>query len=256
MREESWSKWFFVAMLIHALILVAFSVSIKTSPRRIDIPYYSVNLVGDIGSTGSEPKEALPVPPAKAPEPSKPKPLPPKGKEQVVSTSKERSLAPVIRKDVPESTTKDDVRRLNERIRQMTQNEYTDEKIREMKERVQYMDVTARGKGGGAGLKGGSASGGSAYDVYASEVRERIMEAWSPPPSAKTDLVTVVTIKIRKEGGRIADWQIEQRSGNRIYDEAVSRALRSITDLPPVPSSLDMDPFEIGLNFKPPENAR
>jgi len=253
MREESWYKWFFVAMLIHGLILVAFSVSIKTSPRRIDIPYYSVNLVGDIGEAGSEPKPALstPPPPSVPKAAEKPKPLPSK-----VSTSKERTLKPVIKKDVPESTTKDDVRRLNERIRQMSQNESTEEKIREMKQRLQYMDITAKGKGGGSGSKGGSASGGSAYDAYASEVWERIREAWSPPPSAKTDLLTVVTIKIRKEGGRIADWQIEQRSGNRIYDEAVSRTLRSVTDLPPVPSALNMDVFELGLNFKPPENAR
>ena len=97
MREESWYKWFFVAMLVHALILVAFSVSIKRPPRKIDIPYYSVNLVGEIGEAGPEPKAALSAPPAppanKAVEPSKPKPLPqPKEKERVVSTSKERSL--------------------------------------------------------------------------------------------------------------------------------------------------------------------
>jgi outer membrane biosynthesis protein TonB len=254
MREESWYKWFFVAMLIHALILVTFSVSIKTSPRRIDIPYYSVNLVGDVGEGASEPKAAISAPPAKPAEPAKPKAVPPKAKEQVVSTSKERTLKPVIKKDVPESPTKDDVRRLNERIRQMSQNESTEEKIRQMQQHVQYMDITAKGKRGGSGSKGGSASGGSAYDVYSSEVRERIMEAWSPPPSAKTDLLTVVTIKIRKEGGRIADWQIEQRSGNRIYDEAVSRTLRSVTDLPPIPSSLNTDVFEIGLNFMPVPN--
>ena len=62
MREESWYKWFFVAMLFHCLILVAFSVTIKRAPRRIEIPYYSVNLVGDIGSP--ETKAAAPAPPA------------------------------------------------------------------------------------------------------------------------------------------------------------------------------------------------
>ncbi len=169
MREESWYKWFFVAMLIHALILVAFSVSIKRSPRRIDIPYYSVNLVGEIGEAGPEPKPALSAPSPKAAEPSKPKPLPqPKEKERVVSTSNERSLAPVKKKDMPESTTKDDVRRLSERIRQMSQEESTEEKIKEMKERVQYMDVVAGSKGGASGSKGGGS--GSASDAYATEV--------------------------------------------------------------------------------------
>jgi TonB family protein len=256
MREENWYKWFFLAMLIHALILVAFSVSIKRSPRRIDIPYYSVNLVGDIGGAGPEPKAAVSTPPAppavKAAEPSKPKPLPqPKEKERVVSTSKERSLAPVKKKDMPESIAKDEVRRLNERIRQMSQNESTDEKIKEMKERVQYMDVVAGSKGGGSGSKGGS---GSASDAYANEVWGRIREAWRPPPSAKSDLQTSVTIKIRKDG-RITDWQIDQRSGNRIYDEAVARALRSVNDLPPIPPSLNTDSVELGFTFHPPADA-
>ena len=258
MREESWYKWFFVAMLIHALIVVGFGVSIKRSPRRIEIPYYSVNLVGDIGEAGPEPKAAPSAPPAppapKAAEPSKPKPLPPKEKERVVSTSNERSLAPVKKKDMPESTTKDDVRRLNERIRQMSQEESTDEKIKEMKERVQYMDVVAGSKGGASGSKGEGGSG-SASDAYAAEVWGKIRDAWRPPPSAKGDLLTFVTIKIRKDG-RITDWQIDQRSGNRIYDEAVARTLRSVNDLPPIPPSLNTDSFELSLKFHPPAEAR
>jgi len=256
MREESWYKWFFVAMFLHALILVAFSFSIKTSPRRIDIPYYSVNLVGDIGGAGSEPKPALSVPSPKAAEPAKAKPLPPpKEKERVVSTSKERSLAPVIKKNVPESTTKDDVRRLNERIRQMSQNESTDEKIREMKEHVQYMDVTAKGKGGGSGQKGTGGTADSPLARYQAEVYEKLFEAWRSPPSAKSDLQTDVTIKIRKDG-RITNWQIDHGSGNRIYDEAVTRTLRSVNDLPPIPPSLGTDLVELGFTFHPPTDAR
>jgi len=256
MREESWYKWFFVAMFLHALILVAFSFSIKTSPRRIDIPYYSVNLVGDIGGAGSEPKPALSVPSPKAAEPTKPKPVPPpKEKERVVSTSKERSLAPVIKKNVPESTTKDDVRRLDQRIRQMSQNESTDEKIREMKEHVQYMDVTAKGKGGGSGQKGTGGTADSPLFRYQQEVVERLTDAFRPPPSAKGNLQTSVTIKIRKDG-RITDWQIDERSGNRIYDEAVARALRSVNDLPPIPSSLNTDTVELAFRFNPPQDAR
>ena len=250
MREESWYKWFFVAMLFHCLILVAFSVTIKRAPRRIEIPYYSVNLVGDIGSP--ETKTAAPAPPAAPEKQAKPQPAP-KEKEHVVSTSKERSLAPV-KKDVPESLTKDDVRRLDQRIKQMTQEESTEEKIRQMKQHVQYMDVTSHGKGGLSGSKGGLA-GNSAYDQYQAEVWERISEAWRAPMSAKNDLQTLVTIKIRKDG-RITDWQIDQRSGSRLYDEAVARALRSVNDLPPIPPSLGTDSIEIGFNFHPAAEPR
>ncbi len=143
------------------------------------------------------------------------------------------------------------MRRLNERIRQMSQEESTDEKIKEMKERVQYMDVVAGSKRGGSGAKGSGVPGGSAFDVYSTEVQARIYEAWRPPPSAKGDLLTIVTITIRKDG-RISDWRIEQNSGSRLYDESVSRALRSVNDLPPLPPSVD-DPLSLTFRFFPPK---
>jgi TonB family protein len=114
------------------------------------------------------------------------------------------------------------------------------------------MDVVAGSKGGASGSKGGS---GSASDAYATEVWGKIREAWRPPPSAKSDLLTFVTIKIRKDG-RITDWQIDQRSGSRIYDEAVTRTLRSVSDLPPIPPSLNTDSIELSFTFHPPAEAR
>ncbi len=255
MREESWYKWFFVAMLIHACILAAFSLSIKTSPRKLDIPYYSVNLVGDIGSGAAPaPPAAKTIPAPKTAEPKKEKPLPqPKEKERLVSTTKERSLTPAKKKDVPESTTKDDVRRLSERIKQMSSEASTEEKIRQMERHVQYLDVVAGSKGGAPGPKGG-APGDSALARYQAEVINRITDSWRPPPSAKGDLQTLVTITIRKDG-RITDWQVDQRSGNRVYDETVARALRSVSDLPPIPPSLNMDSVQLSYDFHPPADA-
>ncbi|MGA2109734.1 MAG: TonB family protein [Syntrophorhabdales bacterium] len=260
MRDESWYKWFLVAMLIHALILGVFSLSIKRSPKKLDIPYYSVNLVGDIGNDAAPapPKEkATPVPldPTKA-EPKKAKPLPqPKEKERPISTTKELSLTPAKKKEVPESTTKDDVRRLNERIRQMSSNDSTANKIREMKQRIRYVDVAAGGKGDAPGPKGGSTQGDSAMAKYQAEVWEKISSAWRPPIFTKGDLQTLVWITIRKDG-HITDWQIDERSGNRVYDETVARALKSVNDLPPIPPSLHADSVEIGFAFHPPAGVR
>jgi len=65
----------------------------------------------------------------------------------------------------------------------------------------------------------------------------------------------VVSIRIRKDG-KISDWTIEQRSGNRVYDESVARALRSVGALPPLPPSLNSDYLEIGFNFHPPGETK
>lgn len=259
MREDNWYKWFFIAMLLHVLIIGAFSIPYKHGSRKIDLSsYYSVNLVGDMG--GSEaPKatipeakpQAKPVPrPQPKAQPKKAKSLPP----PPTTSSKTRTLTPV-KKPVPETTAKDEVRRLNKRIREMQETDTTsiDEKISQMRKHVQYMDVSAgagRGQGSGLPSSGGSSPLDPALARYYAEVQDAIQEAWHNPFSAKRDLLTLVTITIRRDG-RITDWQVDQRSGNRTYDEAVARTLRSLDKVPPIPPSLNTDSIQLGFRFRP-----
>lgn len=256
MREDNWYKWLFIAMLLHVLIIGAFSIPTRPGNRKIDLnSYYSVNLVGDMG--GETPKTAAPVAQAQV---SKPAPAPPRKTESKkaktlppppTSQLKTRTLAPV-KKEVPE-TTKDEVKRLDKRIREMQDTDTTslDEKIKQMRKHLQYMDVSAgRGPGSGLPSSAGAVPLDPALEKYYADVWERIRSAWSTPLSAKKDLQTKVTITIRKDG-RITDWQIDQRSESRPYDEAVARALRSIDKLPPIPASLNVDSIQLGFNFHP-----
>jgi TonB family protein len=256
MREESWYKWLFIAMFLHVLIIGAFTIPIKGGHKKIDLSsYYSVNLVGEIG--GQTPEAAAPPVPAPAQkqvaasraETKKAKQPPPRHPQ---STTKERSLAPV-KKQAPRAIAKDDVRWLDKRIREMKNEDTTsiDEKIRQM--RKQYMDVSSASKSRGSGLpaSGGSTPLDPALGKYEDGVLGIIQDAWYTPPSAKKDLETLVTITVRKDG-RITDWQIDQRSGNRAYDEPLTRAIRSIDKLPPIPASLNTDSIDIPIRFHPP----
>jgi TonB family protein len=256
MREENWYKMFFIALLLHVFIIGAFSIPFKKTGKRIDLPYYSVNLIGDVGpepvspgEPATERKEIKPAPPPaqKKIEPKKTKPV---EKEKTVIARKERSLTPVKKKDVPQAITKDEERSL-------------DQKIREMKSRTRYLDVAANSPGRGQGSTGfpASSTGGSslldpALQRYYTDVWEKIQDAWHAPNlSSMKSLVTVVSIRIRKDG-KIIDWTIEKRSGNRVYDESVARALRSIDTLPPIPPSFNGDYLEIGFNFHPPGETK
>jgi TonB family protein len=103
---------------------------------------------------------------------------------------------------------------------------------------------------------GGSGAFDPILQKYYADVWEIIQESWhSPSLSVSKGLLAVVSIKIRKDG-RIADFTIEQRSGNRAYDESIARALRSIDTLPPLPPSLNTDFLEVGFNFHPPGVTR
>ncbi len=266
MKEETWFKMLIISAVLHFIVVGAFSIPMKRTPKRFDaLSSYSVNLVGDIGGGPSGPRAGKLLegkhvpekekPPAKVSRPAstpKKKPVLERKEKEAVSLSKKK----VPPKAVPskETTTKEELSRLNDRIR-------------EMKKRTEYLDVSktkgspgagAPGKTGGSGygLPGSSEGGGKTLDPvsqrYMLEIWEKIKNSWGLPGMAsfKKDLETIVTIKIRKDG-RIVDVNIEKRSGNRIYDESILRVLRSVDPLPPIPATLNMETMEIGFRFLP-----
>ena len=270
MKEETWFKMLVVSTILHVLIVGAFSIPMKKSSKKFDkLSSYTVNLVGDPGAgtlggegriSESKPAQAKktpdakitkPVPVAKKPAPVKTKPkLERKEKEAAVSLS--RKKVPAKESTEKEATTKEELNRLNDRIK-------------EIRKRTDYLDVSrssgsggSQGKtaGSGYGLPGSSEGGSKPMDPISQQyilgIWEKIKNSWGLPgmSSFKKDLETVVTIKIRKDG-RIVDINIEKRSGNRMYDESILRVLRSVDPLPSIPASLNMDTMEIGFRFLP-----
>jgi len=253
MREEAWYKMFIISFALHAFVIAAFSIPFKGSSKRFDaLSSYSVNLVGELGGRGGSTgaghaEKALPekpVPAAPARVARKPAPIR-KPVKEAVSLSKKKVAA-------REKTTKEELSRL-------------DERIRDMKKKADYLDVSktrtagAGGKGGtGAGAPGlpfGSEGGGKTLDPvtqrYILDIWDKVKSAWGVPGMTyKKDLETIVIIKIRKDG-RIVDINIEKRSGNRIYDESILRVLRAVDPLPPIPASLNTDSMELGFRFLP-----
>ena len=251
MREEAWYKMLIISCAIHVFVIAAFSIPFKKSSKRFDaLSSYSVNLVGQLGggggSTGAaktekSPPEAKPVPaaPARA---KRRAPIKKPAKEEV-SLSKKKVAS-------REKTTKEELSRLEDRIR-------------DMKKRADYLDVsktkTAGGQGGtGAGAPGlpfGSEGGGKPLDPatqkYILDIWDKVKSAWGVPGMTyKKDLETIVIIRIRKDG-RIVDISVEKRSGNRIYDESILRVLGAVDPLPPIPASLNTDSMELGFRFLP-----
>jgi TonB family protein len=264
MKEETWFKMLVISTILHFVVIGAFSIPIKKSSKRFEaLSSYSVNLVGDLGGPGG-PKPAAGLTQSKPPPPKAAaklsKPIPPQ-KAKPVLTRKEKEVVSLSKKKVPpkeprakETTTKEELSRL-------------EDKIREMKRRTEYLDVSrskgpvaAAGPGGaetaGYGLSAAGDGGSKALDPamqrYILGVWEKIKDSWGLPGMAsfKKDLSTKVTIKIRKDG-RIVDINMEERSGNKIYDESILRVLRSVDPLPPIPASLNMDMIEIGFRFMP-----
>lgn len=252
MSEEAWYKMLAVSFVLHILVVGAFSVPIKSKSKKFDLSSsYSVNLVGGVGNLGSGPQKSAAAEVKKAPEKPAPvvkekKPAPTKSKP--VPIKKEKDLVSISKKKVPEKATptEDEVDQLKK-------------KIQNLRKKTEYLDVAKAGGGGKAsGAAGLPLSGdgtGRPLDPltqkYLMDIWDKIKGAWNVPGMAsRKDLETIVTIKIRKDG-RIVDINVEKRSGNRVYDESIIRALRAVEPLPSIPQSLNMDSIEVGFRFLP-----
>ncbi len=252
MREEAWYKMLIISCAIHVFAIAAFSIPFKKSSKRLDVlSSYSVNLVGQLGGgTGAAGAEQAPKSVPEKPAPAAPARV--KKTAPIKKPAKEEVSLSKKKVPVREKTTKEELSRLEERIR-------------DMKKKADYLDVSktktagAGGQGGtGAGAPGlpfGSEGGGRPLDPatqkYILDIWDKVKSAWGVPGMTyKKDLETIVIIRIRKDG-RIVDINVEKRSGNRIYDESILRVLRAVDPLPPIPPSLNMDSIELGFRFLP-----
>lgn len=87
---------------------------------------------------------------------------------------------------------------------------------------------------------------------YNFSIGGRLMEHWSLPefkPWAP-DLSAWVIIDI-SQNGRIISHRFEKRSGDRVFDQFVSRTIQEASPLPPIPAAMKMTNYSIGLRFRP-----
>ncbi len=253
MSEETWYKMLVISFALHILVVASFSIPFKSTKKRIDLSSaYSVNLVGGPGGGGGgtiqkeiakQETKKIPDKPTPAVKETKPaKPIPIK-KEDLVSLSK---------KKVPEKkeTTEDE-------------REQLEEKIKNLKKKTEYLDVakaarsgaaTSGGRSGSGGLAGIGEGGGGIVDPimqkYHMDVLEKIEEVWRTPSSVKKDFLTLLAIKVRRDG-MVVDITIDQPSGNRAYDESIMRAIKAAEPLPRFPASIKEDVLELGFRFRP-----
>lgn len=84
---------------------------------------------------------------------------------------------------------------------------------------------------------------GQFQEDYYSRVTNQIWSHWIFPAAEKTNLETIVLIRIFADGSvKIIDY--EKKSGNALFDRSIIRAITSAAPLPPPPYEI-----EIGVRF-------
>lgn len=87
---------------------------------------------------------------------------------------------------------------------------------------------------------------------YFSSIFSHLHKYWAFPVSKQEDLElnAVVVIEIAQDG-RIINYKFEKRSGDRVFDQFVNRAIQEANPLPAIPPALKRHQYTLGLRFKP-----
>lgn len=100
-----------------------------------------------------------------------------------------------------------------------------------------------------------STSGGSSSALeaqYFSSIFGHLHQYWALPEIKQWDpqLTAIVVITIA-QNGRIVRHIFEKRSGDRVFDQFVSRTIQDANPLPAIPRALKKQQYMLGLRFKP-----
>ncbi len=99
-------------------------------------------------------------------------------------------------------------------------------------------------------------TGGGSNNIIESQYQASIFsslhEHWALPDIKpwNPDLTAIVIIHIAKNG-RIINHSFEKRSGDRVFDQFVSRTIQEANPLPAIPAAMRVQQYSIGLRFKP-----
>jgi len=87
---------------------------------------------------------------------------------------------------------------------------------------------------------------------YHAAIINRLSQFWALPEYLQKNqtLEAVVVITIN-QNGQILDHFFEERSGDRVFDQFVSKAIEDANPLPPIPPAMKKQRYEVGLRFRP-----
>lgn len=245
---------FLLSLLLHLSVMTVTGLKFRGPAKRFHPPLsYSVGLVEGVpANEGGSREEQLRRP---MPEGSRRYDLRGSRMERQKPSKKGREVRRESMKTISP---------LREREKQKEEDPgYLESRLAEIRRRISYMDVQQGEKDvplpkqpavpfPGSQVGPTSSVVDPAFASYLKEIWEKVSAAWRAPivGREKKGLETVVIVSIRRDG-RITHVDVEKRSGDFLYDEAVLRVLKKIDPLPPFPPNLREETIEIGLRFLP-----
>ena len=246
----------FLAVIVHVIFfgLIVFGV---TWQSRTEAPV-EAELWKDIPATKAAPKVAEPEPPKPEPEPAKPEPPKPEPAKPPPTPPKEVKPEPpkpdpaVAEKAQREKRELEKKERLERDKREKQEREAEKKKQDEAKKKAEdakkkQEDAKKKAEDERARKEAEQAREAAAtvrqkeFDRYVNAIRAKIRGKANVPDNITGNPQVEVRIRILPGGG-VLDAQITSSSGNRAYDAAIERAIRSAAPLPVPPVDSELFP--------------
>ena len=246
-----------LAVVVHAVFfaLIVFGVTWQSSPTAPVVAELWKDLpkVDKATPPKPEPKpEPEPEPPKPEPKPEPPKPEPPKPPPKVEPPKPDPAIALKAEREKKEREKKekkererldkqkqDDARKKKEQ-EDAAKKKREDDKRRVEEERTRKETERAREEATSARQK--------AIDGWVAQIRNKIRSRANVPDTVSGKPSVQVRIRILP-GGEVLDIAIVHPSGNRAYDTAIERAIRSASPLPVPPADSELFPTFRDLNL-------
>ncbi len=256
-REDAFSRWVWISAVGHAVLLAAFVLTPKPTPRSSLLPaVVRVNLVpaGPVARPAPAPPRPAPEPAPKAvPKPPPPPPPPPAPKKVVLPTEPTRTAEPKPKVARP----RPEPRKAPEPAPQP--EETYEDVLASLRQEAgenapQPVEVAQAEPLPGAGPGGGGAVGvpiSAEEAAWRRRAKLHVHRAWVLAPGFRMqNLETEVRVRLGP-GGHVSDLRVVRSSGNPWYDESVERAIRKASPLP-----RPIEPGEWTFLFRPEDLLR
>jgi colicin import membrane protein len=233
MKGPSLQKTAAVSAALHATLFLITLIVLRNSNRMVLPSPYVVTLVSSgKGSAGAVAEKNL----SEAPEPA------------VVEPPKVMNRSPHDTKPDLRADQRADQKRLEDSIHALqAKNKLA--KLANLRKAM--LSVKGSEQSGGAaktpvkiGLRGKTGGQGGEM-TYADRIRAEIHKQWSYPDSIGRNLEAIIAIRILKDGA-IKVQEIEKKSGDRIFDKSVLKAIELASPVTPPPYEM-----EFGIRFTP-----
>jgi colicin import membrane protein len=192
-----------------------------------------------------KPEPPKPEPPKPAPEPPKAvKPEPPKP-DAAIAEKKEREKRELLKKErekeKAEKEKRERLEREAEKKKQDDAKKKLDDARKKREDDKRRADEEKAKREADKAREAVAAVRQSEMDRYVNGIKAKVRGKANVPDTVTGKPVVVMRIRILP-GGEVLDATIERSSGNRVYDAAIERAVRSASPLPVPPADSELFP--------------